>query len=280
MVDMKYLLTLAVLCLFPAMTVPAQEAQLKKVRGYGKADVRGATGANTYLPSTAAVEDMVDVVLDKYVEVLGGALLMRGIKTRIMRGGVEHSKSGVPGSFQSYAKSPGKSLLMIDVPGVGQFIEAFDGRDGWMSTPFFGAEAAAVMTSEELKRNAAAGLSIRFRDLFSAIKFKGESKLDARDVYLLEGTPVGRKQQLMYFDKKDGLLLRIDHLAPGGGENPLKTVFIERYASVDGLKLPIKIRQVYKEYTLTFNVYEVKHNVDIQDGMFLRPKSEAVKKEN
>jgi hypothetical protein len=40
---------------------------------------------------------------------------------------------------------------------------------------------------------------------------------------------------------------------------------------VDGVKVPALFRQITAEYTLTFRVTEVKHNVPINDVLFESP---------
>jgi hypothetical protein len=46
---------------------------------------------------------------------------------------------------------------------------------------------------------------------------------------------------------------------------------------VDGVKVPIRLRYVFKEATLSVNIYEVKHNVAINDALFSSP-TQASKK--
>ncbi len=41
---------------------------------------------------------------------------------------------------------------------------------------------------------------------------------------------------------------------------------------MDGVKVPVGFRQIYTDFTLTFIVTEVKHDVPIEDLMFESPK--------
>ena len=76
----------------------------------------------------------------------------------------------------------------------------------------------------------------------------------------------------MYFDA-DTYLLRKQEFMRGGPprENELRAVYIDSYAEVDGVKVPVVFRQVYPDFTLTFRVFEVKHNVPIEDALFQNP---------
>ena len=275
------LISAAALSLTCAAAADAAQAAVRQKAASNSKSSRSVKSAAGQLrgekKAGASDEELIDRIFDRWLEAQGGALLMMGVRSRVMRGSVEHSKGNVPGKFESYLKSPNKSLLKIDVPGAGQFIEAFDGRDAWLRAPVIGTfltpEADAA---HAIKQNAAAGFALKYRDLFSAVRYNGASRLDGREVHVVEGTYGGR-QQVMSFDAADGLLVRVDYVQKGVNLLPLLSVSLEKYARVDGIQIPIRIKQVYKEYTVTFNVYEVKHNVAIQDALFENPKAVSFK---
>jgi hypothetical protein len=76
-------------------------------------------------------------------------------------------------------------------------------------------------------------------------------------------------------DAATGLLGRIELLpAPGAGGRgqSLKAVVYDSYATVDGVKIPVGFKQVYADFTLTYIVTEIKHDVPIEDALFETPK--------
>ena len=76
----------------------------------------------------------------------------------------------------------------------------------------------------------------------------------------------------MYFDAETWLLRKQEFTAHAPAqENELKAIYIDRYALVDGVSVPTVFRHVYAKYTLTFRIYEVKHNVPIDDALFQNP---------
>jgi len=90
---------------------------------------------------------------------------------------------------------------------------------------------------------------------------------------VLAATPKGHKPTIMYFDAETNLLRKQepDRAAGGWGGIPLKAIYIDSYATVDGVKLPALFRIVTDEYTMTFRVTEVRHNVLIDDALFRSP---------
>ena len=90
---------------------------------------------------------------------------------------------------------------------------------------------------------------------------------------VLAATPKRQKPMLMYFDAETYLLRKQepDRAAGGWGDNPFRAIYIDSYATVDGVKLPALFRIITDEFTMTFRVTEIKHNVNIDDALFRGP---------
>ena len=226
--------------------------------------------------ASAKAKDQVDEVerlLERHVLAQGGVAIFR-VKTRVMRGLVELSTSPLPGNFESYEKAPHMEMGIINTP-IGQFISATDGVSRWRQAPWGAAATSAGLGGgESLLREAAKGEGgFKFRHAFVASRLKGRAKIDGRDMIVLAATPKGHKPAIMYFDAETYLLRKQepDRVAGGWGGIPLKAIYIDSYATVDGVKLPALFRIVTDEYTMTFRVTEVRHNVLIDDALFRSP---------
>ena len=259
--------TAAVILLTLALCAAAAAQSAASKSKPSRSNKAAATGASK---STAAADDEVERLLDRYVQAQGGAGLL-AVKTRIMRGGVDLSHSPVSGKFESYEKMPQKSLIVVNMPG-GQFIEASDGGKRWIKSPW---AVVSLAVAEDPLSNAG-GLrgagGFKWRSLFSSARVRGRAVVEGRETVVLAATPVGRGPVLMYFDAETGLLSKQEFVRPGGGKDEeLQAVYIDSYATVDGLKAPALFRHVYPKFTMTFRVYEIKHNVIINDALFTDP---------
>jgi hypothetical protein len=253
------LVTLA-LC---AASAPAQTKNPKPAR------VRKAAAERTW--KSAGAVDEVEQLFDKYFLAQGG-LAALVVKTRIMRGNVELSNTGVTVGFESYEKMPKRSLIVINAP-AGQFLQASDAGKKWIKSPWAGVTAApgAGGGDEFLDRPGGSG-SFKWRRLFSSVRVKGRVAVEGRPAVVLAATPVGREPMLMYFDAESGMLVKLEFgRAAGGKESDLKALHFDSYATVDGIKVPAVFRQVFDDMTMTFRVYEVKHDVKIDDALFADP---------
>jgi hypothetical protein len=192
------------------------------------------------------------------------------IKTRITRGRVEMSESPNPGTFESYEKAPNKKLEVLNAP-IGQFIDAADGTRRWEQSPWGAAVTlGGGYESDEGGEQGSRGLT--WRKYFSSAKVRGRAVVDGREMVVLDATPRGDRPVRMYFDAESWLLRREDYSPrTPRQENEFKSVVIDRYDVVDGVKVPTVFRQIFTKYTLTFRIYEVKHNVPIDDALFRNP---------
>jgi hypothetical protein len=253
--------TAAVLLMLALGTAAAAQGFRERARAGAEAEAKGQV-------------DEVEQLLSRHVLAQGGAALFK-LRTRVMRGRVELSISPQPGSFESYEKAPDKEMSIINSP-IGQFISATDGVNWWRQAPWGAATAVGLGGGENLLREAAKGKGgFKLRNAFAASRVKGRATVDGREMIVLAATPKKRKALpvLMYFDAETYLLRKQepDRAAGGWGESPLKAVYVDSYATVDGVKLPALFRIVTNDFTLTFRVTEIKHNLNIDDRLFASP---------
>lgn len=219
--------------------------------------------------SKATVDD-VDRLLELWDLAQGGSAL-DSLSTRIMRGRIEMSDSPLTGTFENYMKQPRKSMLVANTP-RGQILEVRDGNRRWLQMPWAGA-ASAGYGDESLGRTAAGKGGAKWKEYFSAASIKGRGFVDGRETIVLAATPHGRPPMLWHFDAETGLLRKLELANPAAesGDVRLLGVYFDSYATVDGAKVPALFRQVFTQFTLTYRVTEVKHNVPIDDALFANP---------
>jgi hypothetical protein len=226
--------------------------------------------ADEKLRAGANSDEEVERLFDRNLLAQGGVATFR-IKTRITRGRVEMSDSPNPGTFESYEKEPDKKVEVLNAP-VGQFIDAADGGRRWGQSPWGVAVTLGGGVDESKEEGAPGSRSFKWRKYFSSARIKGRAVLDGREMVVLDATPKGARPIRMYFDAVTWLLRKQEFTPPSPRqENEFKAVVIDRYAEVDGVKVPTVFRQIFTKYTLTFRIYEVKHNVPIDDGLFRNP---------
>ena len=218
----------------------------------------------------AAALPTVDQILDRYVEALGGKAAMEKLNTRVSKGSFEAAQGG-SGSVEIYAKAPNKNALIVDVEGMGQFRQGFDGTVGWTDNAQAGLREMEGQELSVTRRSAVFHGPLKLRELYPQMTLKGMQKVGERDAYLIEADPGDGSLRRMYFDARTGLLLRneIERDTPQG-----RATFqtdLEDYKEVDGVKIPFTVRQANPNLTLVVKLSEVRHNVPVDDAKFAKP---------
>jgi hypothetical protein len=218
----------------------------------------------------SAGEEEVERLLLRNLMARGGVAFAR-IKTRIVRGRVEMSESPIPGTYELYEKVPGRKMEVLNAP-MGQFIYTSDAGSRWAKSPWGVAVSLGGGEDGPEGGGASGSPAFKWRRYFSSAKVRGRAVLDGREVVVLDATPKGGRPVHMYFDAETWLLRKQEFSPPAQRqEDEFKSVIIDRYDVVDGVKVPTIFRQIYTHYTLTFRIYEVKHNVPIDDALFRDP---------
>ena len=216
--------------------------------------------------------DEVEQLFDRFFLASGGITNLV-VKTRIMRGNVEMSNNGLSVGFESYEKMPKRSLIVINAP-AGQFLQASDGGKKWIKSPWAGVMAAPNAGGDDFlsRGGTSEAKGFRWRSLFSSARVKGRASVEGRPAVVLAATPLGGEPRLMYFDVESGMIVKMEFGRTAGGKpSDLKALYLDSYATVDGIKVPVIFRHQFDDMTMTFRVYEVKHDVKIDDALFRDP---------
>jgi outer membrane lipoprotein-sorting protein len=255
---MKKLLAALLLLLLVGVTAVAQETEKKP-----EAKPQDTKAAET-LPT-------VDQIIDKYVEALGGKAAIEKQTSRVTKGTFDIPAFGASGTWEGYAKSPNKTISIIDVPGFGVIRQAYDGTIAWEDNPQTGMNEKSGTALTRVKLDSDFYRDVKLKELYSKMTVKGKQKVGDKDAYVIEATPTGASAETWYFDAETGLLLRAD--AEREGPNGVGTVqlYLEDYRGVDGVKIPHTLRQTTPDFAISIKISEIKHNVDVEDTKFAKP---------
>jgi hypothetical protein len=223
-------------------------------------------------PTPVAKLPTVKEILDKYAQALGGREAFEKIRTRTMKGTVELAPMGVKGTVEIYQSAPDKSYNKLTLNGIGDIIEAFDGKTAWTINPLQGNRDKTGNELLQAKLLSTFHRETNFEKLYTKIEVKGVEKVGDQEAYVISATPPGLEPQTFYFDKQTGLLVREDStVVSPEGKTPVK-VFYEDYREVDNLKMPHKLRTALPQFEITMTFTEVKNSPKIDENIFSKPK--------
>lgn len=227
---------------------------------------------------TEEARKKADEVLAAYVTALGGRAALEKLTSRTAKGAFEVTGIAMSGPVETYAKAPNLMLLVLHMPGQETFKDGFDGNLGWEQNPDDGITDKAGLEQGSAMRDADFYQPLKLRLQYPNLIFKGPGKVslgkggggkvDERDAVVLEAPRNGRPR-FFFFDSHTGLLLRTEeHDATG---KITDAVEYTDYREVDGVKVPFTI-YIVQDAHFTIKLTEVKHNVPIDDAVFVKPK--------
>jgi hypothetical protein len=210
-------------------------------------------------------------VVDKFIAAIGGRAALERITSRVASGTLEIPDAGVTGTLQISEKAPDKSLAVVEVPGLGTIKDGTDGTSSWEDAPPGGLRERTGSELAEAKRAATFNAELKWFTIYKTVTVTGREKVGTRDTIVVIATPPDGHPTTMYFDAENGLMLR-QSLTRETSQGPIGVeVFFEDYREVDGIKQPFSVRQVTPQFTLSFKLTAIKHNVPLDDAIFRKP---------
>jgi photosynthetic reaction center cytochrome c subunit len=206
---------------------------------------------------------------DKYLAAVGGAAALNNIKTRVQKGTIDAFGKTYP--IEIYSEAPEKRVSLTHPP-TGTSVTAFNGEVGWLSIPggfhpMTAAEGEAARIDAELR------FAARLRELYKDFKVLPGDPVRGRPTYLVVAKAPGKPALNLYFDRENGLLLRLIRFAETPlGRNPTQIDYSD-YRQTDGVKIPYRWMLARPNGAFTIQVESVQQNVPVDEKLFVMPEA-------
>ena len=233
-------------------------------------------------PPPAPVLPMVDEILRRYVQSLGGEAAVRKVTTRVVRG-----KRDIPtgpggmipmaADVEMYQKTPN---LTLNVYKTEKFTisDGFDGTAAWSKNITGNVVTLQSPDQSRTTRGADFYAPLNIAEQYTRLTVVGIERVNGRDAYVVVGTLAGDTPERLYFDVQNGLLLRRATTLPTGvGTSPYEVNYEDYRVMKSGARFPFLIRmnpagpRTEIPTTSTFRVLSVRENVALDDALFGRP---------
>jgi len=235
-------------------------------------------------------------ILDKYIQVAGGAQRLAGLTSFVGKGSsVGFGGLGGGGDVEIVAKAPDKRATIIlfkEETGRGDQIRTYDGRIGWVRTPLnvlgefqliggdldgarFDAQLSFPAQIKQILTNLKTGPPDSITDLpapSSQASLQQDLTLGQTHVVdVVQGTGPRGLLVTLYFDKQSALLLReLRYSNSPIGRVPTQIDFAD-YRDVGGIKLPFRITYAWLNGRDSIVLNEIKTNVAVDEAKFGKP---------
>lgn len=222
----------------------------------------------------AADAPSVDSILAKHIDAMGGKVALEKVNSRVVKFKMESETIGAS-EGEVFAKAPNKQRSQIEVAGSGTINEGFDGSVAWAQSPW---EELREKTGDELaktKRDAEFHRELRLKSTYPDLAYKGTEKAGAEEAYVLESKPSASSKERFFFSTKTALLVRQESQFEGPHGQVILSLVPQDYKAFDGIQYPtqlkLKVSVGDQSFEFTMKIFEVKHNVKIEDTKFAKP---------
>jgi photosynthetic reaction center cytochrome c subunit len=219
-------------------------------------------------PAPALALPPAQVLVEKYVNALGGAAAITNITSLSERGTATFNGRDV--AIEIYAKTPNKRLSVMKV-GPMENVTVYNGSEGWMSVPrrgvrqMYGGDLAAAKMDADLH------FAVDLSSMFQTLNTSGIEQIAGKDAYLVVGETQGQPPVELYFDKVSGMLVRIVRYADSPlGLNPTQIDYND-FRNVNGVKMPFQWTTARPEGQFTIRIESAQANIPIEDSKFEKP---------
>jgi hypothetical protein len=157
-------------------------------------------------------EPTVDQLVAKNVEAKGGAAALRDLQTLRLAGKMLVQQGQIQFAYLETKKRPDEMRSEASIQGMTQ-IEAYDGKEGWRVSPFFGRRDPERMSADDVKALVEDaemdGPLVDWKAKGNAVEYLGTEDVDGTPAHKLKVTRKNGDVNFVYLDPDHFLEIRV-----------------------------------------------------------------------
>jgi len=159
-------------------------------------------------------------LVSKHIAAIGGAEALRAISSLRATGVTEFPAQNMRGTFEMLAARPAKSVLRMELGGIGKAETGFNGTVGWMLDPMVGPSLVTGRQLDEMRNDSHFDSALHPPELVKSITTTARVEFDGRPAFKAHVVFVSGQERDQYFDAERGYLLGIE----GPSQTPMGVV--------------------------------------------------------
>jgi hypothetical protein len=220
----------------------------------------------------------VDQLVAKNIEAKGGANALHNLQTLRLTGKMLVQQGQIQLAYQQLKKRPDEVRSEASLQGMTQ-IEAYDGKEGWKVSPFFGRRDPERMSADDVKALVEDaemdGALVDWQAKGSAVDYLGTEDVDGTPAHKLKVTRKNGDVSLVYLDPDHFLEIRVLTQRTRHGAYEEVETDLGDYEKAGGVFVPTSIEFGRKGAPDKQKIIidKVEANVPVDDTMFHFPAS-------
>lgn len=179
----------------------------------------------------------------RYVTAIGGADAWRAVSSVRATGTTELPAQNLRGTFEALSARPGRTVMRLEIGGIGKVEQGFNGEVGWILDPLVGPSLVTGDSLVEMKNDAHFDGVLHPPDLIASVVTTSRTEFDGRPAFKAKVTYVTGQTRDQYFDVESGLLLGSEGIsATPMGKLPV-TIVLRDYKLYGAIRQPSRMIQ-------------------------------------
>lgn len=194
------------------------------------------------------------------VTAIGGADAWKALSSVRATGTMELPAQNLRGTFEMVSARPARSVVRVEMGGLGKIETGFNGEVGWTIDPMVGPSLITGAALVEMKNDAHFDAVLHPSDLIASVVTTEKTEFDGRPAFKAVVTYVSGQTRDQYFDAELGFLLGGEGVSDTPmGKVPLKIVMRD-YKAFGAVKQPTRLIQSSMGFEQHFVVENVELN--------------------
>jgi hypothetical protein len=218
----------------------------------------------------------VDELVAKNIEAKGGAAALRDLQTLRLTGKLLVQGGQIQYAYLQIKKRPGDVRTEASLQGMTQ-IEAYDGKEGWRVSPFFGRKDPERMSADDVKAliedTEIDGALVDWQTKGSSVEYLGTEDVDGTRAHKLKVVRKNGDVSFVYLDPDHFLEIRILTERTRHGAQEEDETDLGDYENAGGVLVPTSIESGRKGAPDKQKIIidKVEANVPVDDAVFHFP---------
>lgn len=212
-----------------------------------------------------------ETLLDRFIEVSGGKKAIEKHKSEVATISMEVVGRGIKSTGKRYADASNNLYEAMNIEGVGNIETGVFNGVVWETNPITGPRIVDGPEKADRLRDARFNTILYWRDFYKSAETTGVEEVNGEACYKVTLTPKEGKPFTEFYNKKSGMLVKMNRTVSNQmGELPVE-VIISDYKSWDGVQMPMKISQKVMGAEMVMTMDDVKFDVEIPADRFVPP---------
>jgi hypothetical protein len=172
--------------------------------------VLSASGQPAAAPPASGVQEALPdakAVIAGFVKKIGGANAFEKIDSQHIKGKLQMPGQGIAGNLEVFSKRPDKALMKVNVPGIGDLIQGYDGKTGWAVNAVMGPMLLEGKMLEEFREQVRFDADLHKESEFKSMETVEKTEFDGKPCHKLKLIRQSGQEVMEYFEVESGLLI-------------------------------------------------------------------------